>query len=82
MEVRGDGSEAMTTAGDTHTHQWVARTQALTPLIERHRDQSERDRRMAVSIFEAIPESGIPRGWRDLDLRSEPPGALLPRRIY
>src|SRR3954451_18565812 len=49
----------MTTTGATNTQAWVDTAQALAPIVERHRDESERDRRMARPIFEAIRERGI-----------------------
>jgi alkylation response protein AidB-like acyl-CoA dehydrogenase len=55
------GVELMTIAPSRQvtTNAWLDTARTLAPTIEQHRDQSERERRMARPIFDAIRETQI-----------------------
>jgi alkylation response protein AidB-like acyl-CoA dehydrogenase len=42
---------------------WLQKARDLAPLIEKHRDEGERERRLPAPIFEAMRDSGFFRMW-------------------
>ncbi|MFR9797586.1 acyl-CoA dehydrogenase family protein [Streptomyces sp. MS06] len=43
--------------------EWLARVDEVAPLIEKHRDAAELDRRMPREVFEALRDAGFTRMW-------------------
>jgi len=43
--------------------EWLARVDKVAPIIEEHRDEAERDRKMPRVVYEALRDAGFTRMW-------------------
>ena len=49
----------MAAAPDVSVETWVARVRGLAPVVERYRDEAERQRRLPRPLFEALRDAGF-----------------------
>jgi indole-3-acetate monooxygenase len=48
---------------ETQAVDWLERARAIAPIVEAHRDQGERERRLAGPVYDALREAGFFRMW-------------------
>jgi indole-3-acetate monooxygenase len=49
--------------GSQSVEQWQARVRSLAPVVERYRDEAERERRLPQPLFEALRDAGLFSLW-------------------
>src|SRR5215510_10617939 len=49
----------MAVSKDAHAGEWVARTPGLAPVIQAHRDECERQRRLTAALFQELRRAGM-----------------------
>jgi alkylation response protein AidB-like acyl-CoA dehydrogenase len=68
MSNNADTATLMNQAGvSPQTREWLARVDSLAPLVEKNREQGERERTSPSPVFDALRDAGIPRMWVSRD---------------